>query len=81
MWTDSQDWTGESDHCTHNEEAESDHHGFHSDVEVHGELDPKVISVGKDLPEKPWPLFTDSPDAHFIHGQNLSEDINTNIIS
>lgn len=53
MLIDSQDWTRESHHCTHNEEAESDHHRFHSDIEVHGELDPKVITVCKDLSEKP----------------------------
>lgn len=64
----------EVDGWTHNKEAESDHHCFHSDIEVHGELDPKIISVCKDLSEKAGPLFTDSPDTHFIHGQYLPED-------
>lgn len=54
-----------------NEETESDHHRFHSDIEIHGKLDSKVVCISKGFPKKPCPLLTDLTDADFIHSQNL----------
>lgn len=47
--------------ATHNEEAGPEEHSLHLHVQVHGELDPKVVRVGEDFLEEATPLLADPP--------------------
>lgn len=54
----------------------TDHHCLHSHIQIHGELDTKVVRVCECFPQKSCPLLTDFPDlTDFIHGQNLKVNI------
>lgn len=57
---------------TYDEKTSPNHHSLHFHIQIHGELDAKVVRVRKRFPEKACPLLTDFTNfTDFIHRQNL----------